>query len=51
MEWTEIVGAALATAVLVVGIAKIWVKFTATSKDDEIVAKIEEAINKLSPKE
>jgi len=51
MEWTEIAGAVVATVIAVLGVAKLWVKFTPSTKDDEIVAKIDEVVKDLSGKE
>ena len=48
MEWTEVLGAVVVTVGLVIGIAKVWVKFTKTKKDDEIVAEIEKVFEKFS---
>ena len=52
MEWlTEnwILLSALAVALL--GVAKVVVKFTATTKDDEIVDQIDKVFSKTSKKE
>ena len=48
MEWTEVLGAVVVTVGLVIGIAKVWVKFTKTKKDDELVAKIEAVFKKFT---
>lgn len=51
MEWTEVAGAVVVTVGLLIGIAKVWVKFTKTKKDDEFVAKVEALFAKLSKKD
>ncbi len=51
MEWTEVIGAIVVTVGLLIGIAKVWVKFTKSKKDDEFVAKVEAVFEKFSKKD